>query len=152
MSQFIALFTSKYFLAPAIAWAVAQLFKLIIDCFRSGFSKERFKSSTGMPSSHGAIIGALIVITGYFKGANSLEFVVILFFGLIVLFDARGVRFETQRQGKALNNLNEERSEEGKQPLDILKFNEKLGHTVPEIVVGCIVGVISAIVVYHLPI
>ena len=152
MSQLIALFTSKYFLAPALGWAVAQLLKLAIDTFRSGFSKERFKSSTGMPSSHGAIVGALTVITGIYKGTDSLEFAVVLFFGLIVLFDAKGVRFETQRQGRALNNLNEERCEEGKQPLDIIKFREKLGHTVAELVVGCIVGIISAIVVYHLPI
>ena len=81
MNQVVALFTSKYFLAPALAWVVAQFFKLLIDTFRSGFSKERFKSSTGMPSSHGAIAGALAVITGILKGVDSFEFAVVLFFG-----------------------------------------------------------------------
>ena len=150
MSHLVALFTSKYFLAPAIGWAVAQCLKMIIDTFRSGFSKERFKSNTGMPSSHGAIVAALIVITGILKGTGSFEFAVVLFFGSIVLFDATGVRFETQRQGKALNNLNEERKEEGKQPLDIIKFKEKMGHTVPEILAGMVIGIICAAVVLHL--
>ena len=151
MSHLVALFTSKYFLAPTIGWAVAQLLKMIIDTFRSGFSKERFKSNTGMPSSHGAIVAALIIITGLLKGTGSFEFAVVLFFGSIVLFDATGVRFETQRQGKALNNLNEERKEEGKQPLDIIKFKEKLGHTVPELIAGIILGIICAVIVYHIP-
>ena len=152
MSHLVALFTSKYFLASTIGWAVAQLLKMIIDTFRSGFSKERFKSNTGMPSSHGAIVAALIIITGLLKGTGSFEFAVVLFFGSIVLFDATGVRFETQRQGKALNNLNDERLEEGKQPLDIIRFKEKLGHNMIEIIVGCLIGIVSAIVVYHLPI
>ncbi len=57
------------------------------------------------------------------------------------------MRFETQRQGKALNNLNEERLEEGKQPLDIIKFKEKLGHSMAEIVVGMLIGIVCAIII-----
>ena len=50
-----------------------------------------------------------------------------------------------------MNNLNEERKEEGKQPLDIIKFKEKLGHTIPEIVAGIVLGIICTVAVYHLP-
>lgn len=152
MSFIADLFTNKIFLAPASAWFIAQVLKVIIDTIRSGFCKERLIGGGGMPSSHAATVTALACITGAVFGGDSFEFVMALFFGLVVIYDARGVRFETQRQGKALNNLNEERAEEGKQPLDIIKFREKLGHSVPELLVGFIIGLLCAIVVYHLSI
>lgn len=150
MSFIIGLFTNKLFLAPAAGWFVAQLIKIIIDTVKSGFCKERLYGGGGMPSSHSATMTALIVITGMIYGSASFEFVIALFLGIVVIYDARGVRFETQRQGKALNNLNEERKEEGKQPLDVSKFKEKVGHTIPEIIVGVVIGIICAIVIYHL--
>lgn len=151
MNFLIELFTNKIFLAPAAGWFVAQVLKVLIDSIKSGFCKERLYGGGGMPSSHSATVTALIVITGVTFGAGSFELVMALFFGIVVIYDARGVRYETQRQGKALNNLNEERKEEGKQPLDILRFKEKLGHTIPEIVAGIVLGILCAVVVYHLP-
>lgn len=150
--QFLAdLFTNKVFLAPASSWFFAQIIKVVIDSIRSGFCKERLIGGGGMPSSHAATVTGLIVITGAIYGGSSFEIAMALFFGFIVIYDARGVRYETQRQGRALNNLNDERKEEGKQPLDIIKFKEKLGHTVPELVAGIILGIICAVVVYHIP-
>lgn len=150
--QFLAdLFTNKVFLAPASAWFFAQIIKVVIDSVKSGFCKERLIGGGGMPSSHAATVTGLIVITGAIYGGSSFEIAMALFFGCIVIYDARGVRYETQRQGRALNNLNDERKEEGKQPLDIIKFKEKLGHTVPELVAGIILGIICAVVVYHIP-
>ena len=151
--QFLAdLFTNKVFLAPASSWFFAQIIKVVIDSIRSGFCKERLIGGGGMPSSHAATVTGLIVITGAIYGGSSFEIAMALFFGFIVIYDARGVRYETQRQGRALNNLNDERKEEGKQPLDIIKFKEKLGHTVPELVAGIILGIICAVVVYHIPV
>ena len=150
--QFLAdLFTNKVFLAPASAWFFAQIIKVVIDSIKSGFCKERLIGGGGMPSSHAATVTGLIVITGATYGGSSFEIAMALFFGFIVIYDARGVRYETQCQGRALNNLNDERKEEGKQPLDIIKFKEKLGHTVPELVAGIILGIICAVVVYHIP-
>lgn len=151
--QFLAdLFTNKVFLAPASSWFFAQIIKVVIDSVKSGFCKERLIGGGGMPSSHAATVTGLIVITGAIYGGSSFEIAMALFFGFIVIYDARGVRYETQRQGRALNNLNDERKEEGKQPLDIIKFKEKLGHTVSELVAGIILGIICAVVVYHLPV
>ncbi|SFH81993.1 hypothetical protein SAMN04487830_10962 [Pseudobutyrivibrio sp. OR37] len=145
------LFTNKIFLAPASAWFLAQILKVVIDTVKSGFCKERLIGGGGMPSSHAATVTGLVVITAILYGGASFEFTMALFFAFIVIYDARGVRYETQRQGKALNNLNDERQEEGKQPLDIIKFKEKLGHTIPELVAGMVLGIVCAVVVYHLP-
>ncbi|MBR5636850.1 MAG: divergent PAP2 family protein [Pseudobutyrivibrio sp.] len=151
MSFLGELFTNKIFLAPAAGWFFAQIIKTIVETCRSGFSVERLYGCGGMPSSHAATVTGLAVITGMFYGPSSFEFVLALFLGIIVIYDARGVRFETQRQGRALNNLNEEREEEGKQPLDIIRFKEKMGHTIPELFVGMLIGITSAIVVFYLP-
>ena len=151
MSYITDLFTNKVFLAPASAWLAAQIIKIVIDTIKGGFRKERlYNTGGGMPSSHAATVTSLAIITALTFGTNSIEFAMALFFGIIVIHDARGVRYEAQRLGRALNNLNEERQEEGKQPLDIIKFKEKLGHTIPEIVFGMIIGVIAALIVNHI--
>ncbi|MCR5416502.1 MAG: divergent PAP2 family protein [Pseudobutyrivibrio sp.] len=150
MNFLTELFTNKIFLAPAAGWFIAQLLKVIIDTVKCGFCKERLYGGGGMPSSHSATVTALTVITGITYGAGSFEFVMALFFSFIVIYDARGVRYETQRQGKALNNLNEERKEQGKQPLDINRFKEQMGHTIPEIIAGMIIGIICAVVVNNI--
>ncbi len=148
---FVDFITNKVIVAPAISWLVAHIIKIIVGCYRSGFSKERFYLGGGMPSSHGAGITALVIITGALYGSASFEFAVSLLFGIVVLYDEIGVRFESQRQGKALNNLNYERKEEGKQPLDVIKFKEKIGHTMPELLAGMAIGLIFGIIVYYLP-
>ena len=145
------LFTNKLFLAPAAGWFFAQVIKVIVDSCRCGFNVERLYGCGGMPSSHAATVTGLALITGLFYGPGSFEFVLSLFLAIIVIYDARGVRFETQRQGRALNNLNEERQEEGKQPLDIIRFKEKMGHTMPELLVGMLIGIVCGVVVYYLP-
>ncbi|MBR1623650.1 MAG: divergent PAP2 family protein [Pseudobutyrivibrio sp.] len=151
MHFLVDLFTNKIFLAPAMAWLCAQVIKIVVDSVRSGFCKERFVVGGGMPSSHAATVTGLAIITAAIYGTGSFEFAIALFFGITVICDARGVRYETQRQGRALNNLNEERKEEGKQPLDIIKFKERIGHSIPELVVGMVIGLVSALIVYHLP-
>ena len=145
------LFVNKIFIAPAVAWIIAQVIKNLIDSTMCGFNKEKLVESGGMPSSHAATVVALIGITGACLGTGTFEFALAFFFGFITLYDARGVRFEAQRHGRALNNLNEEREEEGKQPLDIKRFKEKMGHTMPELVAGGVIGLICAAIVYNLP-
>ncbi len=152
MNFLYSLLTNKIFLAPAFGWVLAQIIKFIVDSVKSGLCKERLYSGSGMPSAHSAAVTALMCITGYFYGGDSFEFVITLVVAFIVIYDARGVRYETLRQGRALNNLNEERIEEGKQPLEIRKFKEKIGHTIPEIIYGIIIGIICTIIVIVLPI
>ncbi len=150
MNIILGIITNKFFLAPMVSWIVAYLLKVVIDSVRSGFCKERIVGGGGMPSSHAALVTALVCIVVALKGADSFEFAIALFFGLTAMYDSRRVRFETQRQGRALNNLNEERSEEGKQPLDVVKFREKVGHTISELLLGAVIGVICSIIVYHI--
>lgn len=145
-------FTNKVFLAPGAGWFFAQLTKIILDTVKNGFNPDRLTGSGGMPSSHSATVMGLLVVVTILFGPSSFEFAMAFFFAVVVIYDAAGVRLETQRQGKALNKLEEEREEEGKEPLYIKEFREKLGHTIPEILVGMVIGIVCGLVVgYCLP-
>lgn len=141
------MFTNKIFLGPAAGWFIAQVAKICIDTVKNGFNPDRLTGSGGMPSSHSATVMGLLTVTTVIYGPSSFEFVMAFFFAVVVIYDAAGVRLETQRQGKALNVLNEERKEAGMNPFYSKDFREKLGHTIPEILVGMLIGIISGVIV-----
>ncbi|MCF0131557.1 MAG: divergent PAP2 family protein [Pseudobutyrivibrio sp.] len=148
---FLEVFTNKLFLAPAAGWFFAQLLKIILDTIKNGFNPDRLTGSGGMPSSHSATVMGLLVSATTNYGPSSSEFVFAFFLAVIVIYDAAGVRLETQRQGRALNNLNREREDEGKEPLIERVLREKMGHTVPEILVGMIIGTACGFIANMLP-
>ncbi|MCF0127462.1 MAG: divergent PAP2 family protein [Pseudobutyrivibrio sp.] len=152
MGQFFYdMFTNKLFLAPAAGWFFAQVIKIFLDTLKNGFNPDRLTGSGGMPSSHSATVMGLLVAASTNYGPKSSEFVFAFFLAVIVIYDAAGVRLETQRQGFALNILNKERASEGKEPLIDRMLREKMGHTVPEILVGMVIGTICGLVVNILP-
>jgi acid phosphatase family membrane protein YuiD len=96
-----------------------------------------------MPSSHAASVSALTTMIGLNDGFRSGLFCVTLFFSLIVMYDAAGLRRAAGRQAVVLNRLIEEHfahPEAGAQ-----RLMELLGHTPFEVLVGALLGVASAL-------
>jgi len=96
-----------------------------------------------MPSSHAASVAALSTMVGLRSGFNTTLFGVTLFFSLIVMYDAAGLRRAAGRQAVVLNRLIEEHfqhPEAGTQ-----RLMELLGHTPLEVFVGAMLGVASAL-------
>ncbi|MEG2769777.1 MAG: divergent PAP2 family protein, partial [Oscillospiraceae bacterium] len=64
---------SNYILTVAAsAWFIAQILKAIINfAIKKKFSAERLIGSGGMPSSHSALVCAMVVSTGKLLGTNS---------------------------------------------------------------------------------
>ena len=56
----------------------------------------------------------------------------------------------TGREAAALNRLRERDLQDGKKPVTDTELDEKMGHTLPEIIAGCIVGILCAAVVYRI--
>ena len=56
-----------------------------------------------MPISHSATVCALATATGIRYGGGSFEFALAAVFAIVVMYDAMGVRQETGKQGKVLN-------------------------------------------------
>jgi hypothetical protein len=96
-----------------------------------------------MPSSHAASVSTLSTMVGLNEGFRSTLFGVTLFFSLIVMYDAAGLRRAAGRHAMVLNRLIDEHfknPEEGAQ-----KLMELLGHTPFEVLVGALLGAGSAI-------
>jgi hypothetical protein len=82
-------------------------------------------------------------MVGLDQGFRSTVFCVTLFFSLIVMYDAAGLRRAAGRQAAVLNRLMDEHfahPEAGAQ-----RLMELLGHTPLEVLVGALLGVASAL-------
>ncbi len=101
-----------------------------------------------MPSSHSATVTGLLVATGIVEGLESTSFAIALFFAIIVMYDAMGVRYQTGLEGKILNAYRKRDLAEGKKPLFDQELEEKMGHTLFEIIAGVLVGIFAAILVW----
>ena len=148
MNFFTELAQNKILISAATGWIIAQVLKTIIHtCFTKNFVAERLVGGGGMPSSHSATVCALCTATAIEYGAGSFEFAMAAIFALVVMYDAIGVRQETGKQAKVLNDMIELFTHMGKD-LDIEKqLKEFIGHTPLQVVCGAVLGIATALVV-----
>jgi acid phosphatase family membrane protein YuiD len=92
----------------------------------------------GMPSSHAALVTSLAVSAAFRAGIDSDLFIVTLFFALIIMRDAMGVRRSSVLQARALNSLGHQLGQKGE--LEYHPVKEVHGHTPMEVVVGALLG------------
>ncbi len=142
---FEALFGNRILVSAGIAWFSAQFVKLILNgILNHEWRLERLIGSGGMPSSHAATVCALVVATGIDYGVGSFAFTIAFILAVVVLHDARGVRFETGKQAEAIINLYDFLDKTINDPdlpeLDKLKV--LVGHTPLQVVVGGAMGVL----------
>ncbi len=139
---------NRILISSVTAWIVAQVLKTIIDgAFNHSFDIGRMVGSGGMPSSHSATVCALVVSSGIRYGLGSFEFAVSFVLASVVMYDAIGVRRETGRQAHLLNMIVEQ---------DWFKLNDKevqeklkefVGHTPLQVLVGGLLGILTAVIV-----
>ena len=92
----------------------------------------------GMPSSHSAVVAALATAVGFTEGAESPLFISLLFYGLLVVRDALGVRRAAGMQARLLNSIG--RFLEKDRDFDFRPVKEIHGHRLSEVTVGVILG------------
>ena len=95
-----------------------------------------------MPSSHSASVAALSTLVGLNEGFRSAIFAVTLFFSLIVMYDAAGLRRAAGHHATVLNRLIDEHFRDH---ADTQRLIELLGHTPLEVLVGALLGVATAL-------
>lgn len=136
----------RIFIVCIIAWATAQLLKVIINLTKyyigkkKGIEYKKVTKSTflklgGMPSSHTATVIALCGCIGLTAGWHSDIFAASGVFAFIIMFDAVKVRLPVEKLTEAFNALQDKVY--GKDVEDVKKVE---GHTIPEIIGGFIVG------------
>ncbi|MCM1160402.1 MAG: divergent PAP2 family protein [Roseburia sp.] len=149
MNVWEQLCSNKILVSAITGWFVAQVLKTIIHMIISKqFSAERLVGSGGMPSSHSSTVCALVTATGIIYGLSGYEFAVAAIFAIVVMYDAMGVRRETGKQARILNQMMNIFTDMGnslKTPEEKLK--EFVGHTPLQVLMGAILGILIAILI-----
>jgi len=129
---------------------LVQLSKVLTFLLREKkINVRRFVETGGMPSSHAASVSALSTCVGMVEGFDSVLFNVVVFFSLIVMYDAAGLRRAAGRQATLLNRILHEHIQLPGPPHDRLR--ELLGHTPLEVLVGAIIGVLFSMAIFRPP-
>jgi len=129
---------------------LVQLSKVLTFLLREKkINVRRFVETGGMPSSHAASVCALSTCVGLREGIGSVLFQVVLFFSLIVMYDAAGLRRAAGRQATLLNRILHEHIQLPGPPHERLR--ELLGHTPIEVLVGAVIGVLFSIALFRPP-
>ena len=119
-----------------------MLIKAVINLIiNKKFIWKLFFSDGGMPSNHSAAVTLALQC-----GMDSPVFAVSVILALIVMHDATGVRQETGKQAKVINNMVKLLDSMGRgelTPEETLK--EFVGHTGRQVMVGALWGIVSAL-------
>lgn len=135
-------------ISAVLAWAVAQLCKLLIELIaHHRLDWERLTGDGGMPSGHSATVTALAVAALLQYGAASFQFAISAVLAIIVMHDAMGVRWQAgQHAARTINELLLKLSDTPPEQL----LEEFLGHTPLQVACGALLGAAVAIL-YSLP-
>lgn len=145
----LKLITNPFVLCGGAAWLIAQVVKTIIHAIiNKKIVMERLIGDGGMPSAHSATVSSLCTISLLSFGPDSHQFAVTLFLAIIVCHDAMGVRLETGKQAKLLNEMIELYETLSSKELPEVKLKEFVGHTPIQVIAGILTGIIVACCMY----
>ena len=144
------LISNKILISGLVGWATAQVLKTIIYLIvNKKLSWERLFGDGGMPSGHSATVTAVALSVGLECGFNSALFAVATIIAIVVMHDAMGVRLETGKQAKYINEMTELIEKlSGTELSNEEKLKEFVGHTPFQVVMGGILGIIVAILLH----
>lgn len=147
-------------LASLLGILMAQFLKIPITYLETKQVRwDLFISTGGMPSSHSAAVTGLATGVALREGLGSSIFAVAAMFAIIVMYDAKGIRWHAGEQAAVLNKLVTDfrehvksskafKKEEVKEKHKQLK--ELLGHQPDEVFYGALLGIIQTLIIYWL--
>ncbi len=151
MSFISGILSNRILLAAFWAWLVAQVLKtLIYVAVNKNFNPERLLGDGGMPSSHSATVMAMVTSTAFYFGPETFEFAVTAILALIVMHDAMGVRRETGKQAKVINNMMDWFMQMDSDISPEEKLKEFVGHSPTQVFFGALLGIIVGFVVCNI--
>ena len=148
MDMWQKLLANQVLMSAVAGWTLDQVLKTAIDwILNKNFNMERLVGSGGMPSSHSATVCGLTVAAGLRYGVGSFEFAVSFILGMIVMYDAMGVRRETGKQAKLLNSILLENPLKLSGEVLQERLKEYVGHTPLQVFAGAILGIGLAVAI-----
>lgn len=138
-------------LAGILSWFVAQVIKTILYAvINKELDLTRLMGDGGMPSAHSATVTAVAAMTGLSCGFGSPLFALACILAIIVMHDAMGVRLETGKQAKLLNEMVTLLEALGQPKLSMeKKLKEFVGHTPSQVMAGMLLGIVVAVVYFY---
>lgn len=145
-------FKSPIAISAMLGWIIAQLIKVPVGYMRTKrWDWALLINAGGMPSSHSALMSAVTTAIGLALGWDSPLFILAISSTGIVVYDATGVRrqagFHAERINHILRNVV---SEHKIDDAEMKELREIIGHSPAEAVVGMLLGIGIAIVVWLL--
>ncbi len=142
-------FRNPVFLSAIFSMITAQFIKAVIILVRP--KARSFKNlvftllwrTGGMPSSHSSLVVSITTAIGFTSGIGSNVFILALFFALVVIRDAVGVRRSTGIQARAINSMGAAMTDRFDIPFHPVK--EVHGHTIPQVIAGGLLGFFIAL-------
>ena len=134
MNWFQELLSNPFLLIGLSSWFWAQLIKTVIHAIvTKSVDFTRLIGDGGMPSGHSATVSSLATAAALVYGVGSFEFAMAFIFAIVVCKDAMGVRLETGKQAKLLN--------EKKTDLNIVVGLQ--------VIAGILLGVANTFIMYY---
>jgi len=140
-----ALFSNAALWLPISVALGVQVYKVLADWMQTGRLKlQILAEGGGMPSSHSAMVCSLATVCGYQYGLDSAAFAIAVVMAGVVMYDARGVRQQSGKQARVINQILETLFTG--HPLSDEELKELIGHTTIQVVVGAVVGIFYSLV------
>lgn len=125
------------FILPLSVGIITQIIKLVVDKFCNRFEWKNAFAYGGMPSAHSSIVFSLMTIVYKLEGLHSVLFMVTLTLSFFILWDAMKLRKIVEHHAKRLNSL--------KTGNEKMHLTEHVGHTLFQVVVGALIGILLTI-------
>ncbi len=151
VSNILRLLRNPVFQSAVFSWFLAQFVKTAIRLLKKPVPKLKDVLSLllwktgGMPSSHSALTVSITTAFGISRGITSDIFILSFFVTMVIIRDALGVRRVAGLLAKSYNQFAEDVSKS--MPVRYTAVKEIHGHTVPQVIIGCILGFVIAIAV-----
>jgi uncharacterized protein len=142
-------FSNPIFLSAIFSLLTAQFLKAVVNIVRSKARNFRdvlvtfFWKTGGMPSSHCALAVSIATAIAFREGLETSVFILSVFFALVVIRDAMGVRRAAGLQARTLNLLGKELNARSGIPYRPVK--EVHGHSPAEVIIGSLLGFFIAL-------
>lgn len=141
------LLQNRVLIAAVAAWVVGQFLKFPLEyILNKRWNWGIMFSSGGLPSSHSALVTAVALSIGFQDGFDTSIFALAVAIGMVVIYDAAGVRRQAGIHAERINEIMKNFIESRRFPEEDLK--EMLGHTPFEVITGVLLGVIISLVLF----
>lgn len=139
------IFYETLILVPAVTFVLSVLIKgLVIKAASWKWNLERSLWSGGMPSVHSSVVVSLATAFALKYGIHDDLFAIVMWFTVIIIYDAINVRYEAGLHAKLINE------ELGSMLVGDKKLKESLGHLPSEAFAGSLLWIVVAVILFHI--